>query len=140
MTDLAIFTNSLAKTYGSIPAVGGINLHVPRGAIYGFLGRNGPGKSTTIKILLGLAQPTVGSAQVLGLDVRDNRIAILQRTAFVSEKKVLFPSLTPSDLVRVSRGFYPTWSDAAVEKYAGLLEIPMKQRFEKLSNGNQTKV
>jgi ABC-2 type transport system ATP-binding protein len=89
---------------------------------------------------LGLAQPTVGSAQVLGLDVRDNRIAILQRTAFVSEKKVLFPSLTPSDLVRVSRGFYPTWSDAAVEKYAGLLEIPMKQRFEKLSNGNQTKV
>ena len=61
-------------------------------------------------------------------------------TAFVSEKKNLYPSLTPSELVRFSRGFYPTWSESAVEKYARILEIPMKQRFEKLSNGNQTKV
>jgi len=43
-------------------------------------------------------------------------------------------------VVRFSRGFYPTWSDSAVEKYARLFEIPMKQRFEQLSNGNQTKV
>ena len=49
-------------------------------------------------------------------------------------------SLTASELVRFSRGFYPTWSDQAAEKYARLLEIPMNQRFEKLSNGNQTKV
>jgi ABC-2 type transport system ATP-binding protein len=68
------------------------------------------------------------------------RMATLQRTAFVSEKKTLYPSLTPTELVRFSRGFYPTWSDSAAEKYARLLEIPMKQRFEKLSNGNQTKV
>jgi ABC-2 type transport system ATP-binding protein len=46
----------------------------------------------------------------------------------------------PSELVRFSRGFYPTWSDSAGEKYARLFEVPMKQKFEKLSNGNQTKV
>ncbi|HTF22892.1 MAG TPA: AAA family ATPase [Candidatus Limnocylindria bacterium] len=53
---------------------------------------------------------------------------------------MLYPSLTANELVRFSRGFYPTWSDRAVEKYAALFEISMKQRFEKLSNGKQTKV
>ena len=74
------------------------------------------------------------------MEIQKQRIALLQRTAFVSEKKTLYPSLTPSELMRFSRGFYPTWSDRAVEKYSRLLEIPMNQRFEKLSNGNQTKV
>jgi ABC-2 type transport system ATP-binding protein len=140
MNDVAIRTEHLTKSYGSIHAVRGIALDVPRGAIYGFLGRNGAGKTTTIKMLLGLTPPTAGSAQVLGMNVATERIGILQRTAFVSEKKSLYPSLTPSELVRFSRGFYPTWSDSAVEKYSRLLEIPMQQRFAKLSNGNQTKV
>ncbi|HXN54179.1 MAG TPA: ABC transporter ATP-binding protein [Candidatus Acidoferrum sp.] len=140
MNEVAIGTEGLTKTYANIHAVGGISLTVPRGAIYGFLGRNGAGKTTTIKMLLGLTRPTAGAAHVLGMDIAAERMAILRRTAFVSEKKTLYPSLTPSELVRFSRGFYPTWSDSAVEKYARLLEIPMKQRFEKLSNGNQTKV
>jgi ABC-2 type transport system ATP-binding protein len=140
MNDVAIRTEHLTKSYGSIHAVRGIALDVPRGAIYGFLGRNGAGKTTTIKMLLGLTPPTAGSAQVLGMNVATERIGILQRTAFVSEKKSLYPLLTPSELVRFSRGFYPTWSDSAVEKYSRLLEIPMRQRFAKLSNGNQTKV
>jgi ABC-2 type transport system ATP-binding protein len=140
MNELAIDSKDLTKTYGSIRAVGGINLSVPRGAIYGFLGRNGAGKTTMIKMLLGLTRPTAGTAKVFGMDVSTECMAILRRTAFVSEKKTLYPSLTASELVRFSRGFYPTWSDSAVEKYARLLEIPMKQRFEKLSNGNQTKV
>ena len=140
MNQAAIDCDDLAKTYARITAVDGINLNVPSGAIYGFLGRNGAGKTTTIKMLLGLAQPTAGRAHVLGMDIRNQRMAILRRTAFVSEKKTLYPSLTPTELVRFSRGFYPTWSDSAVDKYARLFEIPMKQRFEKLSNGNQTKV
>jgi ABC-type multidrug transport system ATPase subunit len=140
MNELAIDTKDLAKAYGGIRAVSGINLTVPRGSIYGFLGRNGAGKTTTIKMLLGLARPSAGSARVLGMDARSQHVAILQRTAFVSEKKTLYPSMTPSELVRFSRGFYPTWLDGAVEKYARLFEIPMKQPFEKLSNGNQTKV
>jgi len=89
---------------------------------------------------LGLMRPSAGSADVMGMDVASQRVAVLQRTAFVSEKKTLYPSLTASELVRFSRGFYPTWSDKAVEKYSRLFEIPMNQRFEKLSNGNQTKV
>ena len=140
MTQPGIVTEGLTKSYGDVRAVRGLNLTVPRGAIYGFLGRNGAGKTTTIKMLLGLARPSAGSAHILGLDAATERIAIFQRTAFVSEKKTLYPLMTPLELVRFSRGFYPTWSDAAVAKYADLLEIPMKKPFEKLSNGNQTKV
>jgi len=140
MNGLAIRTEHLSKSFGGKHAVEGIALNVPRGAIYGFLGRNGAGTTTTVKMLLGLTRPTAGSAQVLGMSVATERIAILRRTAFVSEKKSLFPSLTASELARFSRGFYPTWSDRAVEKYSRLLEIPMQQRFAKLSNGNQTKV
>ena len=140
MSQLAISTETLSKKYKESSAVCDLSLNVRRGSIYGFLGRNGAGKTTTIKMLLGLVRPTSGSACVLGMDAFRERIAIFQRTAFVSEKKALYPSLTPHELVRFSRGFYPTWSDSAVEKYARLFEIPMKQRFEKLSNGNQTKV
>lgn len=140
MNEPAIGTKDLTKAYGDVHAVAGVNLAVPRGSIYGFLGRNGAGKTTTIKMLLGLARPDAGSARILGMDAHTQRIAILQRTAFVSEKKTLYPSLTASELVRFSRGFYSTWSDSAVDKYARLFEIPMKQRFEQLSNGNQTKV
>ncbi len=140
MNEPAIRIQGLAKRYGDVVAVDGLNLNVPSGSIYGFLGRNGAGKTTTIKMLLGLARPTSGSARVLGMDAFRERIAILQRTAFVSEKKTLYPDLTPSGLVRLSRGFYPTWSDSAVERYARLFEVPMEQKFEKLSNGNQTKV
>ena len=124
MTELAISTESLAKAYGDVLAVCGLNLKVPRGSIDGFLGPNGAGKTTTIKMLSGLVRPTSGSACVLGLDVSQERMAILRRTAFVSEMKTLYPTLTPSELVRFSRGFYPTWSDRAVERYARLFEIP----------------
>lgn len=144
MTELAITTDALTKTYGDIRAVDGLSLNVRRGAIYGFLGRNGAGKTTTVRMLLGLARPTAGSARVLGCRAGWNsgsdQIAILRRTAFVSQKKALYASWTPSDLVRYTRGFYATWSDSAVEKYANALQIPMTKRFGKLSQGNQTKV
>lgn len=144
MSELVITTDALTKTYGDTRAVDGVSMKVQKGAIYGFLGRNGAGKTTTIRMLLGLAKPTAGSARVLGFNAGwgsgSDQVAILQRTAFVSEKKTLYASFTPSELVRFARGFYPTWRDSAVERYAGVLDIPMKKRFGKLSQGNQTKV
>lgn len=140
MTDTAIETQGLTKVYGQLHAVDGLTLRVPRGSVYGFLGRNGAGKTTSMRMLLGLARPTTGTAQVLGLEVGKQQAEILQRTAFVGERKVLYDYMTPLELVRFTSGFYPRWSHAAVEKYARILDIPMKQKFGKLSNGNRTKV
>jgi ABC-2 type transport system ATP-binding protein len=139
MSDLVIETHSLRKQYGHTQAVDGLEMRVPRGSVYGFLGRNGAGKTTTIRLLAGLIQPTAGHARVLGLDPRTDRIAVLERTGFVIEK-VLLPSMTGNDLVRFNRGFFPHWSDVLARKYADALEIPMKQKFGKLSSGNQTKL
>jgi ABC-2 type transport system ATP-binding protein len=130
---------SLHKHYHFLRAVDGLDMHVPKGSIYGFLGRNGAGKTTTIRLLAGLAHPTGGRMQVLGLDPQTDRIPILERTGFVIDK-MLIPSMTGNDLVRFNRGFFPRWSDALAAKYAEVLEIPMKQKFRKLSTGNQTKL
>lgn len=139
MSDFAIETQSLRKQYRDLAAVDGLDLHVPRGSIYGFLGRNGAGKTTTIRMLAGLAYASGGSMRVLGLDPQADRIAMLERTGIVIDR-MLLPSMTGSDLVRFNRGFYPRWSDALAKKYADVLEIPMKQKFKKLSTGNQTKL
>jgi ABC-2 type transport system ATP-binding protein len=117
-----------------------MTLHVPRGSVYGFLGRNGAGKTTTMRLLLGLARPTAGSAHVLGREMGRQQLEILERTAFVPERKVLYDHLTPRELVHFTSGFYPRWSPEAVEKYARILDIPMQQKFGKLSHGNRTKV
>lgn len=140
MSDLAIHTQGLAKFFGKTRAVDGLDLRVPRGSVYGFLGRNGAGKTTTVKTLLGLLRPTAGSAQVLGYDIRRDLIAILGRTGFVPENKTLFDSLTPAQLVRFNRGYFPNWSDELAARYAELFEIPMHVRLGKLSLGNKTKV
>ncbi len=140
MSDMAIWTEKLVKIYPKVRAVDGLNLNVPRGVVYGFLGRNGAGKSSTIRILLGLARATEGRATVLGFSVGREQVAILERTAYVSESKTLYGNLTPRELVRFTSGFYPKWSDQAVRKYSQLLEIPMDRPFSKLSQGNRTKV
>jgi ABC-2 type transport system ATP-binding protein len=139
MSDLVIETHSLHKHYGQTHAVDGLEMHVPRGSVYGFLGRNGAGKTTTIRLLAGLVQPTAGHARVLNLDPRTDRIAVLERVSFVIDK-ILLPSMTGNDLVRFNRGFFPRWSDTLARKYTDALEIPMKQKFRKLSTGNQTKL
>jgi ABC-2 type transport system ATP-binding protein len=140
MSDLAISTQGLVKVYSQVRAVDGLNLNVPRGAVYGFLGRNGAGKTTTIKTLLGLARPTAGAAQVLGLDIVRDRIEILRRVAFVGENKALYDGLTATEMLRFTRAFYPKWSGEAAEMCAQRLEIPMTQKFAKLSKGNRAKV
>jgi len=140
MNDLAIWTEELVKTYPEVRAVDGLSMNVPRGVAYGFLGRNGAGKTSTIRILLGLTRPTAGRGLVLGFSIGRDQVAILERTAFVSESKTLYGNLTARELVRFTRGFYPKWSDQAVTKYSRLFEIPMDRPFSKLSQGNRTKV
>ena len=140
MTDTAIETTRLTKVYGKLHAVEELTLRVPRGSVYGFLGRNGAGKTTSMRMLLGLARPTSGTARVLGLEIGKQQVEILERTAFVGERMTLYDAMTPLELLRFTAGFYPRWSAPAAEKYARLLDIPMKQKFGQLSHGNRTKV
>ena len=139
MSELAIETHALGKRYGTLAALDRVNIHVERGSVYGFLGRNGAGKTTAIRILAGLSPATSGTARVLGFEAGPDRIAILQRTGFVIDK-MLLPYMTGRELLRFNKGFFPAWSDASARRYAEALEIPMDRKFKKLSHGNKTKL
>jgi len=93
-------------------------------------------------MLLGLVRPTKGSARVLGLDPtkEPELLRILERVAFVSQRKLLYGWATPAELVRMNKAYFPRWSDDAAAQLAQRLEIPMKMAFKKLSIGNQSKV
>jgi ABC-2 type transport system ATP-binding protein len=139
MTELAIETRDLVKRYGSVGAVDGLSLSVPRGAVYALVGRNGSGKTTTIRMLLDLSLPDAGTARVLGMECHAERVKVLERVGYVSDRPLL-GGWTGEQLVRFNRGFYPRWSDELVARYVRVFDIPMKQRFRNLSRGNQTKM
>ena len=80
----------LTKYYGGQPVVDSLDLRIPAGSIYGFLGRNGAGKSTTIKMLLGMVQPTSGRSTIFGEDSRSLRPETRGRVAYLAEGHPLY--------------------------------------------------
>ena len=93
-TDLAIETHGLARSFGDLRAVDGIDLAVPAGSFFGFLGPNGAGKSTTIKCLTGLLKPTAGTMRILGIDPLADPVAVKKQVGVVPEDLALFDRLT----------------------------------------------
>lgn len=101
-TDLAVHTTGLTKNFGAQRVVDAIDLEVPTGAVYGFLGPNGSGKTTTIRMLLGLIRPTAGTATVLGQPVGHGDARILGRVGALVEGPGFHPYLSGRDnLIRI---------------------------------------
>jgi ABC-2 type transport system ATP-binding protein len=137
-----IETARLHKTYDGADALRGMDVQVPAGSIFGFLGRNGAGKTTAIKILMGMARATSGDARVFGLDVAraDAALAIRRRTGFVSEEKELYAYMTVEDMIRFTAGFYPRWRKDLEARYLRLFALPGGKRIRTLSLGMRTKL
>jgi ABC-2 type transport system ATP-binding protein len=95
--DCAIQTDGLTREFGSLRAVDAVSLEVPAGAIFGFLGPNGSGKTTTIRLLLGLLEPTRGTATVLGRDAATQAGAIRERCGALLEHSGLYERMTAQD-------------------------------------------
>jgi ABC-type multidrug transport system ATPase subunit len=96
----AIEAHGLTKRYGTLTAVNNLDLSIPQGAIFGFLGPNGSGKTTTIRMLLGLVAPTSGTARILGHDVRTERAQILPQVGAIVESPTFYPYLSGRDNLR----------------------------------------
>ncbi|WP_305408159.1 ABC transporter ATP-binding protein [Photobacterium leiognathi] len=94
MNENAIITKDLTRKFGDFVAVDSLNLTVPRGAIHGFLGPNGCGKSTTLRMLTGLLTPTSGNVNVLGLDIPQQAEELRLRIGYMTQKFSLFSDLT----------------------------------------------
>jgi len=135
-----IVTNGLSKDYGSGRGLFGLDLEIREGEIFGFLGPNGAGKSTTLRLLLDLIRPTSGSARILGLDSRQDGLAIRRAVGFLPGDLALYPKLTGrvvlDYLARLRGGVDPRVRDALVERFGVDLDRPIRQ----LSTGNRQKI
>src|SRR5438067_217891 len=109
---LAIETTDLRYRAGRGPKafeVSRMNMRVQRGSVYGFLGPNGSGKTTTIRLLLGLLKPDGGTITMLGEEMPKQYPSVLSRTGYVPERPHLYPTLTVTEAIELHRAFYPTW-------------------------------
>jgi ABC-2 type transport system ATP-binding protein len=141
MNEIVLETKGLTKYYGNVLAVDHIDLKIPRGCICGFVGRNAAGKTTAIKLMLGLLNPTSGSSKLLGCDSATLTPAIRQRIGYVTEGHRLFGWMSIADLEKFQRAFFPRqWDDkffAEMIEYFGLVK---KQKVKHLSNGQRAQV
>ncbi len=121
MNDYAVFTENLDKRFGSFYAVKNLNLSVKRGEVFGFLGANGAGKTTAIRMLCGLLLPTAGTGRVAGYDVLAESEAIKQNIGYMSQKFSLYNDLTLSENIEFYGGIYGLPRSLIKEKREELL-------------------
>ena len=115
-----------------------LSLRIPPGTVYGFLGRNGAGKSTTIRMLLGMVQPSRGTAELLGHGVSTLPPDVRGRIAYLAEGHPLYGWMTLAEAVRFSRAFHPKrWNQPTLEKILDHFELPSRVKIRRLSHGQR---
>jgi ABC-2 type transport system ATP-binding protein len=119
----AVEIRDLVKRFGAFTAVGGISLDVEEGEIFGFLGANGAGKSTTIRMLCGLLAPTSGTAIVLGVDVAADPEGVKRRIGYMSQRFSLYEDLTVRQNLRFFGGVYGLRGPAYAQREAWAVEM-----------------
>jgi ABC-2 type transport system ATP-binding protein len=141
MTDMVLETQGLTKYYGSTLALDNMTVKIPQGCIYGFVGRNGSGKTTAIKILMGLLNPTVGSSKLLGCDSQQLTPQIRQRIGYVSEGHRLIRWMTIAEIAKFQSAFFPgSWDDKFFWEMIDYFGLSKKQKIKNLSIGERAQV
>lgn len=129
MNDIVIQTQGLTKTYGDFIAAGDISFEVYKGEIFGFLGANGAGKTTVIRMLCGLSKPSSGEANIAGFDIYNETEKIKQNIGYMSQKFSLYEDLTVRENIRFFGGIYGLPDRLLKEKTNALIEtLGMQQQ------------
>jgi ABC-2 type transport system ATP-binding protein len=132
-----IAVNGLARRFGPVDAVHGLNLTVERGRCYGFFGRNGAGKTTTIKCLVNLLQPDAGSVRLFGLDPRKNEVEVKSRLSYVPDQVAFYPWMTIRQLFDYLASFRRHWNREIEQELLTRFELPPARRVSALSKGER---
>ncbi len=137
MSDFIIETENLTKVYGEQKSVYSVNLHVRKGHIYGLLGRNGAGKTTSMKMLLGLTAPTSGKALLFGKDIRNDAKKILPRVGCLIESPGFYPNLTGTENMKIFARLRGVPKRNAVQEALEVVGLPYndKKLFSQYSAG-----
>jgi ABC-2 type transport system ATP-binding protein len=127
--EIAVFTNKISRLFGSFKAVDEVSISVPKGEIFGFLGANGAGKTTMIKMLCGLLMPSSGDAMVAGLDIYKDNELIKQKIGYMSQKFSLYNDLTVEENINFYGGIYSLSKSALKDKKQEIVESLEMQDF-----------
>ena len=119
----AIEIRDLTKRFGDFTAVDHISFHVRKGEIFGFLGANGAGKTTAMRILCGLSRPTGGEGTVAGFDINREQEKIKKHIGYMSQKFSLYPDLTVKENIRLFGGIYGLGDRKIKEKTVEMLDM-----------------
>lgn len=129
MNELAINATDLCKTFGKVRAVQSLNLAIPRSKIYGFLGPNGSGKTTAIRMLCGLLTPTSGEIDVLGYSIPDEAEALRLKVGYMTQKFSLYEDLTVEENLQFMADIYTLERKLKRERIGQAIERYQLARF-----------
>jgi len=133
----AIEADSLTKCFGATRAVDSLSFRVERGEVVSLLGRNGAGKTTAIKMLLGLLKPSRGSARVLGCDSQGLTPEVKRRIGYLPEGHPLFGWMRLEEAARFFAGFSPSWRRRVFDQVVDYFGLPRGRRLGQMSRGEK---
>ncbi|PFK37832.1 sodium ABC transporter ATP-binding protein [Bacillus cereus] len=116
-----------------------LNLQIKKGFVTGFIGANGAGKSTTIKLMMNLLKPDAGEIKIFGLDYASHEKEIKERIGFVFDSNVFYEGLNLKDIKRMVAPAYKNWDEAVFKQYVEQFELPMNKAIKTFSKGMQMK-
>lgn len=116
-----------------------LSINVKKGFVTGFIGGNGAGKSTTIKMIMNLLQQDSGTVSVFGLDYKKHEKAIKERIGFVYDENVFYEYMTLKDMKRIIKPAYKNWDDDAFQRYVNQFELPLNKNMKTFSKGMKMK-
>jgi len=137
MPDNVVVTHGLTHYYGKRKSVDSLDLAVPRGSVFALLGLNGSGKTTTIRLLLGLLEPARGRASVLGHDSAALPPQVLGRIGYMNEEHHVYGWMRVDELERFQAGFYPRWNHDVFAAVIEHFNLDRRARVRHLSRGER---
>ncbi|MCK4998089.1 MAG: ABC transporter ATP-binding protein [Anaerohalosphaera sp.] len=138
MTDTAIEIRNLQFSYGRKKVLTGIDLDVPKGSIFGFLGRNGAGKTTLIKTLLGLQKPIAGTCKINGMDSFADTLEVRKQIGFMAEDQQMYGWMRVGQIINWVAGFYPNWDHDFTNELIEVLRLVKNTKVKALSKGQNS--
>lgn len=137
MNDLAIDAQNLTRYFGRKCAVNQVNLRVPRGSVFALLGRNGSGKTTAIRMLMGLLAPTRGSAQVLGCDSAKLAADVRARIGYLTESHFVYGWMRVRECEKFQSGCFPRWNHKIFTAMTDYFRLDANAKAKDLSRGER---
>lgn len=130
----------VTKRYGRQTALDGVSLAVPPGVVFALLGENGAGKTTAIRLMLGLTEPTAGAVHVLGFDSGRDGFEIRRRVGYLPERPTLYEWMTAAEIGWFTAGFYPDGFEFEFRRLVEGFQVPLDRKLSQLSKGMRAKV